>query len=361
MTGEAGVAGSQSRRDTPLESLGLTPAAIRAYRTLVALREAEPDELRHRAGLTIDEAEESVAALTALGLVTTSTSGPVRLVAAPPDVAGEGLLLKRMQELQAARMEFVQLADAYRAALPTGTIDEFIEVVPRSAVPQLNDHLNSQAQDEVMWVNAQPSLAPVTTFVKELDRLEEGIRYRVIYARSLLGEPGMLDVIRRDIKAGEQARVIDEVPLKMGIVDRRVALLPLYTEAPSGFPGWLLVHRCALLDALVALFETMWLSALPLDGVVGLPVGAAGAGRDSGDKDLAAEDIRLLTLLLAGMTDDAIARQLGIGKRTVVRRVAQLMSRAGVSTRMQLGWKASQLGWVAEPGTGSATRLPDAD
>jgi predicted DNA-binding transcriptional regulator len=355
MTTEAGGLRSHpAGRDAPLESVGLTPVEIRTYRALVMLRESRPNELRRRLGLTVEEAEQAVAALTTLGLVTTTTNGPLRLVAAPPDVAGEGLLLKRMQELQAARMEFVQLADEYRAALPTGTVDKLIEVVPRNAVPQLNDQLNSQAQDEVMWVNAQPYLAPVDTYVKELDRLAAGVKYRVIYARPLLDEPGMLDVIRRDIRAGEQARVIDKVPLKMGIVDRRVALLPLLTGAPSGVAGWLLVHRCALLEALIALFETMWLSALPLDGVVALPVEGDGTG-----SDLASEDTRLLTLLLAGMTDEAIARQLGMGKRTVVRRVRQLMNRVGVSTRMQLGWKASQLGWLtSQPFPASPPDMP---
>jgi predicted transcriptional regulator len=353
MTGEP--AAPRAGRDALLEPVGLTPVEARAYRTLVTLRESRPDDLRRRLGLTADEADRVFGALTSVGLVTTTAETPPRLVAAPPGVAGEGLLLKRMQELQAARMEFARLADEYRTALATGTVDRLIEVVPREAVPQLNDQLNSQAQEEVMWVNAQPYLAPVATYVKELDRLAEGVRYRCIYARPLLDEPGMLDIVRRDIRAGEQARVIDSVPLKMGIVDRRVALLPLLTEAPIGTAGWLLVHRCSLLEALVALFETMWLSALPLDGVVALPVERNGTGGD-----LASEDTRLLTLLLAGMTDEAIARQLGIGKRTVVRRVRQLMDRVAVTTRMQLGWKASQLGWLTpHPGHAGPPAPPD--
>lgn len=341
MTGTTRVQRSQpDGRDTALESVGLPPLAARAYRTLVALRESAPEDLPRLLGVSVPEAEAACATLVAHGLVTTTAEEPRRLVAAPPDVAGQGLLLKRMQELQLARVEFAQLADEYRTALSRGTVDGLIEVVPRDAVPQLNDQLNGQATREVMWVNAPPYLAPLATYVKELERLSEGIKYRCIYARPMLDDPGVLDIIRRDILAGEQARVIDRVPLKMGIVDRRVALLPLLTGDASSAAGWLLVHPCSLLEALIALFETMWLSALPLDGIIG----STGEG---GGADLASEDSALLTLLLAGMTDEAIARHLGIGKRTVVRRVRQLMDRVGVSTRMQLGWKASQLGWLA--------------
>jgi DNA-binding CsgD family transcriptional regulator len=236
------------------------------------------------------------------------------------------------------------LAREYRTALTSEMTSELIEIVPKEAVPRLNLQLNRQATEEVMWVNAHPYVVPVETSEKdELERLAAGVKYRCIYARSTLDDPGLLDIIRRDLGAGEQARVIDSVPLKMGVVDRRIGLLPLLPGMPGAATNWLLVHRCSLLDALIALFETMWLSALPLDGIL------APAEVDVASRDLASEDVRLLTLLLAGSTDEAVARQLGMSKRTVVRRVRQLMDRAGVASRMQLGWKASQLGWVDPP------------
>lgn len=323
-----------------LEPVGLAPVAAAAYRIVVRRREVSRDVLSEQLGLPVAAVEVVVAQLVAAELVTETAEDPPRLVAAPPDVAGEVLLLRRMQELQQVRREFARLADEYRIALTTDPVGKLIEVVSRDAVPRLNDQLNNQAQDEVMWVNAPPYVAPAASYVREAERLAVGIRYRCIYARAELDQPGALEMIRRDIDAGEQARVIDTVPLKVGIVDRRVALVPLYTGADDPADKWVLVHRCSLLDALIALFETMWLSALPLDGLVAPP----------GANDLASEDLRVLSLLLAGMTDEAIARQLGIGRRTVTRRVRQLMDRAGVSTRMQLGWKASQLGWLAAGG-----------
>jgi DNA-binding NarL/FixJ family response regulator len=58
------------------------------------------------------------------------------------------------------------------------------------------------------------------------------------------------------------------------------------------------------------------------------------------------EDRILLSLFLAGLTDLAIADQLGLSVRTVQRRLRRLMDLAGVSTRMQLGWHASRSGWL---------------
>lgn len=55
----------------------------------------------------------------------------------------------------------------------------------------------------------------------------------------------------------------------------------------------------------------------------------------------------MLSLLLAGLTDASVAKQLDIGLRTVQRRVKRLMELTGATTRLQLGWHAHERGWVA--------------
>ncbi|MET7787527.1 hypothetical protein ABZS93_13045 [Streptomyces sp900116325] len=83
----------------------------------------------------------------------------------------------------------------------------------------------------------------------------------------------------------------------------------------------------------------VWESALPLHP---MPVQPRG--------ELTDDDIELLTLLLSGLTDVGIARQLRMGRRTVQRRVRDLMDRAAATSRIQLGWQAARLGWIVGPG-----------
>ena len=257
--------------------------------------------------VTDEEVRGTFNTLSSEGLIAT-TDDESRVVALPPELAGEVVLLRRMSELQAARVEFARLAEEYRTSVGSTAVNQLIEVVPKESVPRLNAQLQHQADNEVMWVNAKPFLAPVVFSERdEFERLAQGVVYRCIYARSTLDDGGMLDIIRRDLAAGEQARVLDQVPLKMGIVDHRVGLLPLMPGRHGATTtNWLVVHRCSLLDALIALFEAMWLSALPLDGVVG-----AREENGSGRADLQSDDLRLLTLLLSGITDEAVGRQLG--------------------------------------------------
>lgn len=52
--------------------------------------------------------------------------------------------------------------------------------------------------------------------------------------------------------------------------------------------------------------------------------------------------------MLAGLTDQAVANQLGLSVRTVQRRVATLMGACSVHTRIQLGVQAERRGWVPQ-------------
>ncbi|OLT18092.1 hypothetical protein BJF80_02095 [Serinicoccus sp. CUA-874] len=79
----------------------------------------------------------------------------------------------------------------------------------------------------------------------------------------------------------------------------------------------------------MTLFDELWRRAEPLMS-----------------RDASAQDVKLLELLSLGFKDEAIARQMGLGLRTVRRRVAALMDEHGVDTRFQLGLAVSRRGLV---------------
>ncbi|PAU46211.1 hypothetical protein CK936_25295 [Streptomyces albireticuli] len=133
-------------------------------------------------------------------------------------------------------------------------------------------------------------------------------------------------------------RVVDRVPAELVVADRAIALVPLTPRGGEpAEPTALLVHPGVLLASLVDLFEDVWHDALPLRARATAPEGPD------------ALDLEVLSLLLAGLTDTSVAKQLGLGLRTVQRRVKRLMELAGVTTRLQLGWHAAERGWTAGP------------
>src|SRR5215510_15177247 len=135
----------------------------------------------------------------------------------------------------------------------------------------------------------------------ELERLGEGVAYRVIYAEEVLRVPGRWHDLEAGIAAGEQARVAPRLPVKLTLFDDFAATLPMAETAAgdgSAARSVVVVHRSPMLDSLAALFEAYWQQAVPLMVTDGVPTIANPA--------VAADDERLIRLLAAGFGNDAI-------------------------------------------------------
>ncbi|MGW8883911.1 hypothetical protein [Streptomyces sp. NPDC055749] len=120
-----------------------------------------------------------------------------------------------------------------------------------------------------------------------------------------------------------------EIPLKLIICDGEVAMLPLHGQGTEVNPS--LVLRGGPVNVARGLFEAVWEGARPYTERIW---------------EIESVDARLMRLLLAGLTDATAAAQLGLSTRTVQRRIQALMVRAGVTTRLQLGWHARDRRWV---------------
>ncbi len=166
-----------------------------------------------------------------------------------------------------------------------------------------------------------------------------GVTYRVVLEREVLTLPSGIAELSAALGRGEQVRVVEKVPTRLVVVDRTVAMVPLTGRGAE--PAALVVHASGLLESLTGLFEAVWREALPLR------LGVDGRASEEGLPGPDATDLEVLSLLLAGMTDASVAKQLELGLRTVQRRVKGLMELAGVTTRLQLGWHAYERGWVA--------------
>jgi sugar-specific transcriptional regulator TrmB len=323
-----------------LAALGLDPAEEQAYRLLVAVGAASLEELLPSAGPARAGLAAALAALVGRGLATAqppaSGEGPVRFAAAPPAIALAGLLRSRHDDLRAAELAIAALAETYRSASTGRTAADVIEVITDvEAVRHRFAQLQAGAREEVLsLVVPHLSVVPHRENTAGDECLRRGVRYQAIIDRRVLDPAGVLDDVIASAAAGQEIRVVDQVPVKAVIVDREVAMLPLrhnqHTAAAS-----VLIHPSGLLDAILAFYDTLWERGYPL-----LP------GSGSGPAEIEEIDGRILALLLSGLTDQAVAGQLGLSLRTVQRRIHQLMAKAGVGSRVQLGWHAARKGWA---------------
>ncbi|MFJ4923817.1 helix-turn-helix domain-containing protein [Streptomyces sp. NPDC088725] len=331
-----------------LEAAGLTSAEETVYRLLVTMSTASADEIAEHTELTPGETERVLAALIAKGLASGTERAPRTFAATPPDVALLPQLQRKSDALDQARAEVTGLLETYRRTRRRSDPDQLIEVI--TGAEALRQHLR-QIQDstrhEMLWFcKAQYVAMPSGSNRAEYDALARGVRYRVLYEQAFFDDPGAVANVTDGVRAGEIARAVPHLPLRLAVSDRAIAICPLVPGGPSGSseePTTALVRDSSLLEALIALFERYWEDAVPLH--VGAS-GAVSADEPARGQVLPALDRQLLSLLVAGVADKAIASQLGLSRRTVQRRIQAMMALAGATTRMQLAWQAARRGWM---------------
>ncbi|MBO3744536.1 hypothetical protein J5X84_00555 [Streptosporangiaceae bacterium NEAU-GS5] len=318
-----------------MDAIGLDPLEERLYRLLLRDPTCAPEECARRLDAPVAAVLPAVDRLLVLGLL--EPSGPYGYRPADPRL-GLGLLIRRRQaELDRITAEADELAADFQEGLLRADPGRVIEIVEGSvAASRTLAELLTGATREVLALDAPPyATEPAGGGTSEEESaLARGVRCRAVYSSVVLDLPAKLDEIRRVTAAGEQARVLAELPIKLVVVDGTTALLPLTGHEEGMRFTSVLVRHSALTDALVALFETLWEQATPVWGAPQQPAA------------LDLEDQQIIELLAVGMKDEAILRQLGISERTLRRRIAALLSRLGATGRFQAGVQAARRGWI---------------
>ncbi|MFF0372630.1 LuxR C-terminal-related transcriptional regulator [Micromonospora sp. NPDC005087] len=292
---------------------------------------------------------EALQHLQLLGLVARIPADPPLWAVVAPETALEALLLAREQELANARLRAAELMTRFHGSRDRRDPMDSIDVIyGQLAVLDMFEQMQRSARLEVCATDAPPYVTslPATSHPVnelELELLARGVIYRVLYHPAGLDRLGRLADLQASIAAGEQARVVD-FPIKLLMADRSRALLPLQHQPPR-FVSALRIAESTLIEALHELFEMHWERAIPLKVRGGQTRMERSTGPTAAEQDL-------LPLLVAGLSDPAIARQLDLTERTVRRHVRQMMVKLNATTRFQAGYQAVQLGWLGDTNNG---------
>ena len=319
-----------------LEAIGLDDEHTAVYRPLHTTPSADVGEIARSGSIPVPRVQAIVDELERIGLLARQASAPDRVVASPPALALRPLLLEGERRLTEAHETLVQLSELYRRGAVQREVPDVVDVVlGAEAVRQRLGQLQAAAETRVdAFVLHEVALLDGSENTEEDRALARGVRYRVVVEASVLERPRFLDQAREVMTFGEEIRVLPTLPTRLFVSDGSLALLPMHSHGDRKVSGALLVHPSGLLDLVNAMFDQAWRAATRLVEDGGLEEAVGSIDRD------------LLRLLLLGQTDAAAGAQLGISVRTVQRRVAELMERAGVSTRIQLGAEAVRRDWI---------------
>jgi hypothetical protein len=127
------------------------------------------------------------------------------------------------------------------------------------------------------------------------------------------------------------ARVTDSIPFKMLVADRSVAAVPLDLELL--YNGVLLIRDPVIVQALVRAHRTWWDTGHELT-------------RHTVADAVPPHLQPVLQAILAGLTDETAATRLRMSGRTYSRRVGELLTALGTTSRFRAGAEAARRGWI---------------
>lgn len=247
----------------------------------------------------------------------------------PDDIASPSRLLEeyvdredsrieeRLRDLREIRELVGRLASTSRSMSSTPGVEAVSDDMAPTVVQRLLQESSGVLRNLVMVVDSGPAIDDATMRSNQ-QWVAAGNVQRTIYPAMALDTPQGIQWLRSWSTVGEEQRLLPEVASEYAVFgDVGAVGLARWGDLSSGY---VLIRDALHISTLAAYFDLAW------EHAHAVPQAASRPG-----------DERLVELLGMGLKDEAIARFLGVGLRTVRRRVAALMSIHGVDTRFQLG------------------------
>lgn len=259
-----------------LMALGLNRYEAATYLALLEHRGFTPAQAAVRAGVPRQRIYDILASLCARGLaIERHSDGQRRYFAVDPAVALPALMDARRRQFE---HEQKALAEGMQSLLATlnpifaaghDQIDplDYVDVLlDRRLVVERALELASSAEREICVCFKLPLLGDqAANFAEVAKPLQRNVRYRAIYERAALADPELSGWVQQFVMWGQQARVVENLPLKVNLYDRRVALLSLQDPVTGALSFTALCVTHPNFGAfLQGAFEKLWEDAEPL-------------------------------------------------------------------------------------------------
>ena len=242
-----------------LRALGIDEDEEHIYRMLLVRRSATAEEAAASLAIPVSEAAALLQRAEAKGLASHSPERPRRYIPTQPELAVDFLIQQQRALIEDARNAIPALQSLTPEAPALPDEPELVEIITnRVALGRILEQQQREMQSEVFAFQRAPELYPEG----HQKVVPKHLRIRSISDATYISLPGRLELLRKLVELGEEARYAHDLPMKMIVWDRRIALVPLSIENQEG-PA-LLVRGSSLLDALCALFDLMWERSMPV-------------------------------------------------------------------------------------------------
>ncbi len=264
---------------TQLEQLGVPENIAKIYVALLGKREMSAMEIHEATGVPRSKIYEIAQKMMQRGMCIEKRTGrSKKYQAIEPKRVFDTLIQNSETEYkrkkESAESMISLLSPIYSKGIHNTDISEYVEII--KDLPSIHQRyvgLVANTRFELLGF-VKPPHAFQNSGKKleeqedeETGRLLKGIDVKVLYEYTMEDSFGLsLEHIKRCIAAGEQARFINQLPIKMYVFDRRFVLMAMSNGEKASSPlTMLVVEHTAWANAARILFDYLWENALSLE------------------------------------------------------------------------------------------------
>src|SRR3954466_14061205 len=159
-----------------------------------------------------------------------------------------------------------ELAPAFKAGQGVTDPLDYIEVLrDRRAINERFSELQEDINHEILVFTKPPYATPPQEEEKGLE-VSRAFKARSVYEFSIFDDAETAEGVRQFIEAGEDARFVPELPLKLVIIDEAIVMFGL-EDPVAGSAGltMMVVDHPALAQTLKVSFDAFWAQGLTFD------------------------------------------------------------------------------------------------
>jgi HTH-type transcriptional regulator, sugar sensing transcriptional regulator len=257
-----------------LVRLGLTTYEARAYIALVARDSFTAAQVARHAELPRQRIYDVLDSLVNKGMAATRPGRVIKYAATEPSIAIQRLVTARRDEMIELETAAARTIEALSAPYAAGQMHtdplEYIEVLrDPGAINVRFDELQAGAQREILVFTRPPYAKPPQENIEGLS-VARRLETRSLYEYSVFNDPAVVDGVRQFIRAGERARVVEELPLKLVIIDEAIVMFGMQDPVAGGTDLTIMVVDHPSLAAVLRMaFNAYWEQGVDFEEAAG--------------------------------------------------------------------------------------------
>lgn len=255
--------------------LGLTEREAKVYLTLLTMKNFTPSELQHQVNITRTKIYEVLQKMVDRGICTEKLVGKKKYYeAVEPCVAFERVFEKysrNCSDLLEKKIGIVkvlveELTPVFNECKEIVNPLDFIEVIKdRKQNQKKYQMMIQESRNEALTFNKGPYVCDNPLLLteqkqEESELLKRGGVCKNIYEKNEIEALDWLqDYVKDQVQAGQQARIVENLPIKMIVVDRLKVVFPLQQSmGKNNTITSVYIEHKELAEACKMLFENIW-------------------------------------------------------------------------------------------------------